>query len=237
MYRILIVEDTPTEADRLATFLARYADESGEDFSLERLTNAVDFLERRPRADLIFMDIQMPGINGMEAAEILRGYDEETPLVFVTNLAQYAVEGYAVDALDFVVKPVAYDAFRPRMDRALRAMRRKLGATVALPSPEGERVIAVRDIAYVDMLRHDLYYHLTGEADPLRLRGSMKLAEEQLAPHGFLRISSGCLVNMAQVKLVRQGSVVLGDGAELFFSRARKKACLEALANYVGGSR
>jgi len=87
------------------------------------------------------------------------------------------------------------------------------------------------------MLRHDLYYHLAHEPEPLRLRGSMKVAEEQLAPHGFLRISSGCLINMAQVKLVRQGSVVLSDGTELFFSRARKKPCLEALANYVGGSR
>lgn len=237
MYRILIVEDTPAEADRLSAFLSRYASETGEVFSLERLTNAVEFLERRPRADLIFMDIQMPGINGMEAAEILRGYDEETPLVFVTNLAQYAVEGYAVDALDFVVKPITYDALHPRMDRALRVMRRKTGATIALPSSEGERIVAERDICYVDMLRHDLYYHLAHEPEPLRLRGSMKVAEEQLAPHGFLRISSGCLINMAQVKLVRQGSVVLSDGTELFFSRARKKPCLEALANYVGGSR
>lgn len=237
MYRILIVEDTPAEADRLAAHLACYEHETGEAFLVERLTNAIDFLERRPRADLIFMDIQMPGINGMEAAEILRGYDEETPLVFVTNLAQYAVQGYAVDALDFLVKPVSYDAFRPRMDRALRVMRRKVGATVVLPSPEGERIVAMKDIAYVDMLRHDLYYHLVGEAESLRLRGSMKAAEAELSPHGFLRISSGCLVNMAQVKLVRQGSVVLGDGTELFFSRARKRACLEELANYVGGSR
>ena len=237
MYRILIVEDTPAEADLLSAFLATYAKDASESFTLERLTNAVDFLERRPRADLIFMDIQMPGINGMEAAEILRGYDEETPLVFVTNLAQYAVEGYAVDALDFLVKPVTYEAFCPRMDRALRIMRRKVGATVALPSSEGERVVAVRDIGYVDMFRHDLYYHLASETEPLRLRGSMKVAEEELSPHGFLRISSGCLVNMAQVKLVRQGSVVLGDGTELFFSRARKRACMEALANYVGGSR
>lgn len=236
MYRILIVEDTPTEADRLSAFLSRYADETNEALTVERLTNAVDFLERRPRADLIFMDIQMPGINGMEAAEILRGYDEETPLIFVTNLAQYAVEGYAVNALDFLVKPVTYDAFRPRMDRAVRAMHRKAGATIALPSPDGERIVSVRDIGYVDMLRHDLYYHLTREAEPLRLRSSMKVAEEQLSPHGFLRISSGCLVNMAQVKLVRQGSVVLGNGTELYFSRARKRMCLEALANYVGGS-
>jgi DNA-binding LytR/AlgR family response regulator len=182
------------------------------------------------------MDIQLPGVNGMEAAEILRGYDSQTPLIFVTNLAQYAVQGYAVDALDFLVKPVSYADFVPRMDRALRAMRRKATTTVALPSPEGTRLVAVGSITYVDMMHHDLHYHLEGETEPLRMRGSMKAAEDELAPHAFLRISSGCLVNMAQVKLVRQGSVVLGDGTELFFSRAKRKGCLEAFANYVGGS-
>ena len=120
MYRIALVEDELDAADALAAFLDRYAQERGLDFALARFTNAMDFELTKESFDLVFMDIQMPGINGMEAAHLLRTYDEVTPIVFVTNLAQYAVRGYEVDALDFIVKPVTYFNFRMRMDKAMR---------------------------------------------------------------------------------------------------------------------
>ena len=235
MHRILVVEDTPAEADALVACLHRFEAERGETFAVEHVSSALEFLERRPRADLIFMDIDMPGISGMEAAELLRSYDAETPLVFVTNLAQYAVRGYAVDALDFIVKPVTYDDFRLRMDRAMRAMRRNEGTTITLPTASGLRVVALSSVEYVDILRHDLYYHLVGETEPLRIRGSIKAAAELLGD-GFVRVSSSCLANMAQMRLVRQGSVVMAGGDELFFSRGCRKDALETIANYVGRS-
>lgn len=235
MYRILIVEDTPAESDNLRAMLSRYGIEHGEQFAVDVMTSAVEYDAKKPAADLIFMDIDMPGMNGMEAAEALRERDEETLLIFVTNLAQYAVHGYAVDALDFIVKPVSYDDFALRMDRAMRQLRKRTGATVTLPTSEGSRVVAVRDIVYVDILRHDLYYHIDGLAAPLRLRGSIKAAADELGTD-FVRISSSCLANMAHVKLIRQGSVVLSTGKELFYSRGCRKEALEMLNAYVGRS-
>ena len=235
MYRILIVEDTPAEADALRAALDRYGAETGERFSVTVLPQALDFVERCPAADLIFMDIEMPGINGMEAAEALRAYDAETPLIFVTNLAQYAVHGYVVDALDFIVKPVIYDDFRLRMDRAMRQLRKNDGATITLPAAEGMRVVRLRDIIYVDILRHDLYYHVDGLPEPLRLRGSIKAAASELGA-GFVRVSSSCLANMCHVRLIRQGSVVLSNDEELYFSRGCHRAALETLNAFVGRS-
>ena len=116
------------------------------------------------------MDIDLPGINGMEAAQILRGYDEQTPLVFVTNLAQYAIKGYQVDALDFMVKPVAYDDFSLRMDRAMRMVRRTSKGTVAIPTPDGIRVVRLDDVLYVDIVKHDLHYTLPGSQPPAGAR-------------------------------------------------------------------
>ena len=233
MYRILIVEDTGAEADRLVACIERYGAEHGEQFAITRIASALEYTERHPRADLIFMDIDMPGMNGMEAAKLLRERDEETPLVFVTNLAQYAVHGYAVDALDFIVKPVSYADFAPRMTRALKAMKRNAGTTVSISTPEGLRVVAIPSIAYVDILRHDLYYHLTSEDEPLRIRGSIKQAASELGCD-FVKVSSSCLANMAQIRLVRQNSVVMSTGDELFFSRACRKAALETIAGYMG---
>lgn len=235
MYRILIVEDTPAEADILRAHLARYGQEHGTDFAVEVLPSALEFVNSRHAVDLIFMDIDMPGINGMEAAEILRTYDTETPLVFVTNLAQYAVRGYAVDALDFVVKPVAYYDFAMRMDRALRIMERNAGRTLALPTEDGLRVVRCADILYVDMDKHDVQYHLA-DGGLLRERGSLRAAGEKFEGLGFLRISSGCLINMGQVKRIGSTSVVMADGTELYYSRSQRKRALETLANFVGRS-
>lgn len=235
MHRILIVEDAPAEADALESCLRRWAEESGEQIALERLGSATEFMATRRAADLVFMDIDMPGLSGMEAAEHLRTYDEQTPLVFVTNLAQYAAHGYAVDALDFLVKPVTYEGVSACMARALRAIRRNAGTTIALATPEGLRVLPLSQIAYVDILRHDLYYHLAEDGEVLRLRGSIRAAAEELGD-AFVRISASCLVNMGQVRLVRQGSVVMADGTELFYSRGCRKAALETLAAYVGRS-
>lgn len=236
MHRILIVEDTPTEADVLRAHLARYAAEKGLRFSVEVLGSALEFVNSRHAADLVFMDIDMPGINGIEAAEILRTYDQTTPLVFVTNLAQYAVQGYRVDALDFVVKPVEYYDFAMRMDRAVRIMARNAGRTLALPTESGVRVIPCSEIAYVDMLKHDVRYHPADGSEPLRERGSLRAAEGRLAGQGFLRISSGCLVNMSHVTHIGPASVTMTDGAELFYSRSQRRHALETLANFVGRS-
>ncbi len=73
------------------------------------------------------MDINLPNQNGLDAAAALRAFDKVTPLVFVTNLARFAVRGYEVDALDFIVKPLAYENFWFRMDRIIRRIERRTG--------------------------------------------------------------------------------------------------------------
>lgn len=235
-YRALIVEDDPQAADVLRGHLARFGGERGVRFSVTVLGSALDLVDGGHVADIIFLDIGLPGINGMEAAELLRAHDEVTPIVFVTDLAQYAVRGYAVDALDFMVKPVSYEVFALRMGRALRVMARNASTSVTLPTPDGLRIIDTQDIIYVEILRHDLYWHIVGQSEPLRVRGSLTAVETQLSEERFCRVAASHLVNMGQVALVRAGSVTMSDGTEIAFTRSRKKGALEQLARYVGGS-
>lgn len=235
MYLIVIVEDTPAAADTLRLMLSRYSEENSIDFAVETFESAAFFVEARPAVDLVFMDIDMPEMNGMEAAELLRDYDSEVQLIFVTNLAQYALHGYAVDALDFMVKPVEYADFHLRMDRAMRQLNKKERKSITLPTANGMRVVALRDLIYVDLLHHDLYYHVAELDEALRQRGTIRGAADELGDE-FVRISSGCLVNMHHVKLIRQNSVVLSNGEELYFSRGCKKSALEVLNAYVGRS-
>ncbi len=235
-YRVVIVEDDTREADRLVGHLRRYEREN-EDLSLsvQVIGSAMEFLERRPAAELFFMDIAMPGINGMEAAQVLRSYDSETPLVFVTDLAQYAVKGYQVDALDFMVKPVSYGDFALRMDRVMRILECKSNESLVIHIPDGDHVVAIRDIVYIDTVRHDVRYHLAN-GEELRRRGSLVSLEEALSPKGFVRVSASHLVNMAHVAVVRAGSVVLTSGEKVSLGRSRRRASLEALSAYLGES-
>ena len=90
------------------------------------------------------------------------------------------------------------------------------------------------DVLYVDIVKHDLQYHIAGEGAPLRVRGTITKVAEDLAEKGFLKIAASCVINMAQVARIRSTSVVMSDGTELFYSRSQRKTALERLAAYVG---
>lgn len=235
MPNIALVEDEPEAADVLAAFIARYADEKGLELTVTRFGNAMDFEMTHQHFDLVFMDIQMPGINGMEAAQLMRTYDSETPIIFVTNLAQYAVKGYEVDALDFIVKPVTYFNFRMRMDKAMRRIRRNASRSIAIGTRDGMRVVALSDIEYVEVSKHDLSYHLVGEEEPFVVYGSLVAFEQEVEGGPFVRISNSCLVNMNRIRAVRGGELVMHGGKVLYFSRSRKREAVATITGFLGG--
>ena len=120
---IAIIEDQPEEVKRLKTYFARYTTQHEVTFSISCFDNAETFLAcYRPVYDIVLMDIMLPGSNGMDAAVKLRQIDKMVTLIFVTNMAQFAVKGYEVDAFDFVVKPVTYPHFTMKLQRALNKL-------------------------------------------------------------------------------------------------------------------
>lgn len=236
MPHIALVEDDPKDADVLAAFIGRYTGEKGTELAVTRFSSAIDFELTRQHFDLVFMDIQMPGINGMEAAQLMRTYDSETTLIFVTNLAQYAVKGYEVDALDFIIKPVSYFDFRMRMDKAMRRIRRNGGRSLAISTRDGIRVVALSDIEYVEVRKHDLSYHFVDEEEPLVVYGSLVAFEQEVGDGPFVRISNSCLVNMNHVRAVRGGELIMHGGDKFYFSRSRKREAVATITSFLGGS-
>ena len=112
--KICILEDDKAQAERMAQYLDRYHREHADfSYELERYARAFDLLEDyRGDADLLFLDIRLPDQLGIETARRIREKDARVMIVFVTNLAQYAIEGYSVQAFDYILKPVDYFAFR-----------------------------------------------------------------------------------------------------------------------------
>ena len=233
-FRILLVEDEDEQALVLHDYLERFSSETGTGFQIARMHSALE-LDEDQRFDLIFMDIDLPGMTGMDAARHLRTYDTETQIIFVTNLAQYAVRGYEVDALDFMVKPVRYIDFMIRMEKALRVLSRAEDKTLLITMRDGIRVISVRDLAFANVLDHELAYHLAS-GDIITIRASLNKLQEELAGLSFVRVSKSCLVNMRHIMSIAGPEVQISTGDSVFISRGMRKDTLTAIANYFGGN-
>lgn len=230
---VIIVEDNPADVSVLSNMLARYSAENGVQFRTAVYGDAYAFLESyRADADVIFMDIELPGMNGMEAAKRLRETDTSVSLMFVTNMAQFAVNGYEVDALDFIVKPIIWEQFRLKLGRALS--RTGLAGDVVLPVKTSDGFVSVpaSRLKYVEVMGHRLVYHTTD--GNVESSGSLYKIEQMLSKARFVRCNSCYLVNPRYVQSINKLTTVVG-GDELKISYARRKEYRMAVAEYLGG--
>ena len=233
MIRTAIVEDDAQDAALLQQLLQRFSEESGQDFSVQRYSSAESFLQEPRSYDLIFMDIEMSGLNGMQAAYKLREFDSQTTLIFVTNMAQYALHGYDVDALDFILKPLQYGSFCMKMKKAVSNIAKKRDTVLTLALSNGFVRVAASQIYYVEVQKHYLTYH--AETGDYTVRDSMRSVEEKLQSMHFLRCNNCYLVNLRRVVGVSDHTVQVGPHT-LQISRPRHAAFLKGLADYLGGN-
>ena len=186
MYRIAIVEDEKEFRDQLYDYLRKYEEENTLSFRISVFEDGADILENyRNEYDLILLDIEMPKMNGMDAAERIREKDEDVVLMFITNMAQYAIRGYSVGALDFIMKPITYYTFSMKMTRALKRVQRKANvqAPIVLHLPDGMRTLEIKQIYYVEVQNRMLSYHT--DEGIFMMRGTMQSVEQELAPYAF----------------------------------------------------
>lgn len=233
--RVAIVEDEKEAADKLRAYVERYGEEKGEEIRAEYFDNAVSFLtDYRADFDVVFLDIEMPLLDGMTAAEKLRALDPYVLIVFVTNMQQYAIKGYSVGALDFIVKPVTYYGFASLMNKAVRALKTKEEREIVIRVSGSVRRIPVSRILYVEVARHRLTYH--SEDGNYEAWGSLNELESELPPDLFSRCNACYLVNLKHVKAVDGDDATVGDDV-LRISHLRKKTFMSDLAKYLGRRR
>ena len=139
MVNIAIVEDDKDQAQLLESALARYSDEFRVPLRTTVFYNAMAFLSKYSGDyDIVFMDILMPMMNGMDASRILREKDDKVMVIFVTNMQQYAIQGYEVGAFDFILKPIRYPEFKLKFTRAVsKLMPQKKVANILIKSDSG----------------------------------------------------------------------------------------------------
>lgn len=233
MIRIALVEDEVKVQEQLAKYIHRYAKENNERFDITIFSDGDEIAsDYKANYDIILLDVQMPRLDGMSAAELIRTMDKEVILIFITNMANFAIRGYAVDAMDFVLKPVPYFAFSQELNKAIARLRMREKSYVVLPIEGGFVRLCVSDIHYVESYGHRLMIHTSmGEYS---VADTMKNMGQQLAQHNFFRCHNSYLVNMEYVERVNH-NIVTVFGVDLQISRPKRKAFMAALADYIGG--
>ena len=230
--RIAIVEDDAEYTRELREYLVRLEKEIDRDIEVFAYGSGLAFLKNfKGQFDILLLDISMPYLDGMETARRVREIDREVLILFITNLAQYAIKGYEVDALDYIVKPVNYFAFSQRLLRAISRIGDRETAYLAINQKTGIRKLDIRGIYYVESQNHNLTFH-TRDGD-YTVFGSLKDVEQRLAEHHFVRCNKGYLVSLRHVDRIEDGCAVV-QGTPLLISRNRRNSFLEALANYFG---
>ena len=216
MLNVAVVDDEEKERAHLSRLLTRYAQAKGEKFRTVPFESGVQFLTgyQADSFDMVFMDVDMPGLDGFATARKLREQDSSVVLIFVTNLARYAIKGYEVDALDYLLKPLTYEAFALKIKKAVSICQRNCKNRVIIKTRSSQAVFPASSVAYVESDGHRILYHT------------------ELPPDSFFRVNSGYIVNLDYVSGYDGALLFLKSGDRVEISRARRKDFLEALANY-----
>ncbi|MDM8202249.1 MULTISPECIES: LytTR family DNA-binding domain-containing protein [Allofournierella] len=234
MRNIAIVEDEDLAAQALIDHIKQYEAQTGQSFQIFRFANGADFLQDyRAVYAVVFLDVQMPRMNGLETALQLRRCDKNVSIIFITNLVQYALKGYEVDAVSYLIKPVSYYDFSMKFKKALDIYLLNEDRSFTVNTPGGLCRISTDKLMYVEIMNHRLFYHLID--DVIEMTGVLSGVEQQLSRFGFLRCNKCYLVNPKFIVKVKGSTVQVGDNL-LQISRPRRAAFLAELANWYAGS-
>lgn len=181
--------------------------------------------------DILFLDIEMPAVDGITLAKSLRAISEKVFIVFLTSHVEYAIEGYEVNALRYLTKPVDIE----KLKEVIRYVQEKQGAVRQLIIKEDgeELLINITDVIYIESMNQNVRIVTTKGEHVIRY--NIGDFEEQLKNDGFFRIHRGYLISLAKVKKLSKNDVIMEGDVVLPVSRSNVKALKDALYTYVEG--
>lgn len=234
MIKIAIVEDEKKEQEKLKGYFQKLERECNVKLALSFFENGDSFLFDFSYGlyDLIMMDIELSSSDtGIVVSEKLRKIDPDVILVFMTNLAQYAIEGYKVNAIDYVVKPISYYDFKHRLTNIIKKITDHEKEKVLLQTDGKKIVVLIKDIYYIETANHALIYHTKNGV--FKTYGALKIVQKELEGMAFSLCNSCFLINLEYVESI-DGYAVYVHGEELQISHPRKKQFLKELSLYLG---
>ena len=219
--RVAIVDDEEAVREELADYLQRFSAESGVKLEVVPFSSGDVFLNHySPVYNIIIFDIDMPGTNGMDVARQVRAKDRSVTIMFMTNIAQYAIAGYEVDAVDYILKPIGYYDFSMKFYRTVAKAAQKIEHIVRIETAEGVRRIHVKKIVYVEILSHYLHIHVEEDAD------------DRKATAGDRKRTSAAGTAAGKSPNAAEGGSPQAPGDRVYVTRGNMQTAAEILGKY-----
>lgn len=233
LIKIAIVEDSPEDLSNCVALLEKYSSEKGLNFDIETFNSGDSFsMHYKSQYDFIILDINLSLSNGIDIARDIRLKDEEVIIMFATNLAKYATYGYEVDAIDFALKPLSYASFYLKLEKVMKRLSSRDNSFIMVVCKDGMYKLDISSILYIEVISHDIIFHLTNGTEMVT-SGTLKKYEEELKSHWFLRCNSCYLVNARKIRRVDKLDIELVNGKMISISHPKRKAFVKAFKNYV----
>ena len=216
--KLAIVEDEAVHGRLLEQYIAEWGKQNGIPVSVKTCSSAESFLfewEDMP-VDAVFADIQMPGMDGMEMVRKLREKDAKVPVIFATGIADHMQEGYEVEALNYLLKPLSQEKVFACLDRALR--RHEAQDYLVAETLDGVRKLPLEAVNYCEAAGHNTKLGLTG-GEMLFCSSSLSMLEKELAEKGFVKCHRSYLCNISVLNRITSETLVFDDGTEIPVSR------------------
>ncbi|MBQ2881418.1 MAG: response regulator transcription factor [Clostridia bacterium] len=224
MIKIAFCDDDITVLDDIRVLFNRYKVENDRDICYADFRSPWDLLaeiEHGNRFDIIFLDVLMPGENGIDTAAEIRNYDSNVKIIFLTSSAEYAVQSYTVGAYYYQLKPISADSFFRLMDSVISVCEKDRSDSLILRCKSGITRIEIQHIEYCEVIHRTLYIHLSDGSISESI-GSLDELFKQLASYGsFLRPHRSYLINLNYVKSLSYQSITMYSLAEIPIPRGK----------------
>lgn len=232
--KIAVCDDDWTTRQQMADYLEQYQKEQSEQFQIFYFSSGEELLEHMPSdIFIVFLDIQMNGINGIDTAKILRKNGYNLHIIFITSRIEYALEGYEVHAYGFLRKPITYSSVFRHLKELTRRKSAQHSPILHLKNGADTDFLNCNSIIYAEVFHHSTYFILT---DGSRKEYTIPLGEIESSTkeYGFFRCHKSYLVNMKHIVRFSLTSITMKNGDEIPVSKYRRKTFVSEFSKFSG---
>lgn len=236
MYRIAICDDDSLQVSNLEKQISRYFDELNIQYEIDgyykgdRLVKSMR--EQMDNYQLIFLDIEMEIINGIETAKLLRNLDKNFILIYVTSYEQYALESFEVSPFRYLIKPVSLEKLKVVLSDVLVELTAKQKFLFYQVGMEHFQVILDNIVCLYSEFGRKIHLELVDDSS-VSFYGKISIIEEELPQTHFVRVNSGTIINLDYVASFNRNDVTMVNGDCITVSRSRKKAVVAAYNQFI----
>lgn len=221
MVNIVICENDKNDQEFVKAKVVEILDDLNIEYEIKVYNSGDDLLEGYDKyTDIILLDIQMYGLDGMETARKIREFDDNVEIIFITSFVEYALEGYEVNAYRYLLKPVKDEDLRTSLINCLND-RNFVKRSIVIKEGDTRIKISLKDIMYIEVQGNDITVHTL--KDTYRTKGTMSNFETEINSDMFVRCHKSYLVNLEYIKSIKRYTSILVNDEEVPLSRNKYK--------------